>query len=147
MSFRKSGSGFTIVELLVVVAIFVLLLSATGPIYRRVQDKQQSAADSASIVQVLRRAQQLAATASKDSGWGVKIAVQKATIFSGSNYAGRNPAYDEAIKYYSVSGVAGTSEYVFNKLTGSPVATGTTTLTTRWGTENIIVNAKGMVDY
>lgn len=147
MRFWKSGQGFTVVELLVVMAIFVLLLSATGPIYRRVQDKQQSEADSASIVHAIRRAQQLAATASKDSAWGVKIAVQQVTIFSGSSYAGRNPAYDEAIKYYSVSDVSGTSEFVFNKLIGSPVFTGTTTLVTRWGAENISVNAKGMVDY
>jgi len=147
MVFRKSGPGFTIVELLVVVAIFVLLLSATGPVYRRVQDKQQSEADTASIVHALRRAQQLAATAGKDYSWGVRIAVQQATIFSGTSYASRNPAYDETINYYSVSGVSGTSEFVFNKLTGNPVSVGTTTLTTRWGGKDIVVNAKGMVGY
>ena len=147
MRFRKTGNGFSIVELLVVISIFGLLLSASGPVYRRVQDKQQSEADMASIAQTIRRAQQLATTASQDSGWGVKITANQATIFMGVSYASRNMAHDQSITYYSVANVTGTNEYSFNKLTGNPIVTGTTTLVTRWGTKNITLNAKGMVDY
>ena len=58
------------------------------------------------------------------------------------------PAYDELFELSEVLSVTGNSEYAFSQLTGEPLATGTTTLTSVNGrVEEISVNSNGRVSF
>jgi prepilin-type N-terminal cleavage/methylation domain-containing protein len=142
----SSERGFTLVEMLLSMAIITLLIGLALPIYQGFQNRNDLAGTTQSVVETLRRAESYARSANADSQWGVNFQAGSVTLFSGTSYAGRNTAYDEVLSVPSTITFSYSGDVLFSKLTGFPTATLSQTLSGNGSTKVVTMNAKGMVD-
>jgi prepilin-type N-terminal cleavage/methylation domain-containing protein len=142
------GPGFTLVEIIVAVAIFLLLFAASDTLFRSFRGSADMDLAVSGTVQALRHAQANAQNGLGDSAWGLKISSERAVIFKGSSYDSREAGSDQLLEYpFSVT-VTEKDEIIFAKLTGLPDGGGGKITIGRNGdVRNITVNAKGTVTY
>ncbi len=141
-------NGFSLVELLLVVAVIGLLTALSLPVYQTFQVKNDLAVATTTVGQSLRRAQLLAQAVADDNTWGVMIQSGSIVLFQGTSYSARDTTEDEIFTLPASITPTGQTEIVFNKLTGLPQTTGTTTLTTSTNeTATIAINNQGTVTY
>ena len=140
--------GFTLIEILLVVAIVGILFAAAIPMYRSFQVRNDLDITTSQTIQSLHRAQILAQAMDGDSTWGVKIQSGSVVLFQGSDYATRNTTHDEIFNIPVNITLSGISEIVFSKSDGAPSPTGIITLTTDTNNiRTITINGKGMLEY
>jgi prepilin-type N-terminal cleavage/methylation domain-containing protein len=143
-----SQHGFTLVELLLSVAILTLLTGLSLPVYETFVRRNDLDLTTQSVVSSIRRAETYARANNGDNTWGVKFASNGVTLFEGASYATRDTTSDEPINIPNTVTVTGTSEIVFSKLSATPSATASVTLSsTTNDTRTVTVNGEGMVDY
>lgn len=140
--------GFTLIEILLSVAIITLLVGLSLPVYESFVRRNDLDLTTQNIVSALRRAQLYARSADEDSEWGVRVTTSSLTVFKGSTFGTRNTALDEVIPIPASLSASGTTDVVFTELTGLPSTTGSYTLTsTTNDIRTVTLNAKGMVNY
>lgn len=141
-------SGFTLIEMLLVIAVITIIAGISIPIYQSFQVRNDLDIGTVSIAHSLRRAQVLSQAVDGDTTWGISITSGSLTLFKGTSYAARDSTYDELFTIPTSITPSGVSEIVFAKFTGLPLTAGTITLTSNANeTRTITINAKGMVDY
>ena len=112
--------GFTLIEIVLVIAL-VSILAGLGlrlPYLLISQAPLGLAADV--TLSAIHRAQALAATQSRDSGWGVRIASASATIFRGDAFSSRDEADDDILPFDTTVTVSGSDTLLFAPGTGMP---------------------------
>jgi len=144
---QKNILGFTLLEVAFVLGVLALFAAIVGPVYRSLQTKNNLSIATTSVVEAIRRAQTLAENGKADLTWGVNLTSGNLTVFAGSSFASRQSAYDENLNLPGGIAVSGLSQIVFNKLTGLPQSTGTTTISNAFGCSQIGINAAGTVNY
>lgn len=141
-------AGFTLLEMMLSVAVIGILAAIGFPVYQTFQIKNDLSLSVINSVHSFRRAQTLAEAVDGDSTWGVKVQTGSIVLFKGASYAARDSTYDEIFDLPGTITPSGTTEVVFAKMTGVPGTTGTLTLTSSSGlTNNITINGKGMLTY
>ncbi len=145
----KSQHGFTLIEMMLTVGIMTLLIGLSLPVYESFVRRNDLEVTAEQLAGTLRRAEAYARAANYSNPWSVEIAGGMITLFQGTNFAGRNTAFDETIDMPdSITSTSGLSEVQFAEFTALPNATGTITLTSSASdTKVITINAKGMVSY
>jgi len=147
-SMLRFKSGFTLVEIMLVIALMVLISSISVPVYQSFQVKNDLEASSNELVQSLRRAQILAQANEGDSTWGVSVQPGGLVVFKGLNYSGRDTDYDEVFEMATSITPSGITEVVFDKLSGLPKTSGDMILTTSNGDiKTISINSRGIIEY
>lgn len=142
------AKGFTLIEVLLSVAIIGLLTGVSLPIYASFANRNDLEVTTENIVRSLRRAQSYSRAVNNDSQWGVAIQSGTIVVFKGATYATRDTAFDEATIIPNNVSTSGFSEVVFSKLYGAPSATATINLNTiNNDTRTVTLNAEGMVNY
>lgn len=157
-SHQWQHSGFTLVELVVVVAITVALASLTIPLYVNFQATQQAASAAEEIVQLLREAQARAMAGDGAMPWGVYFeddlvgADDRFILFRGASFAARNPSFDfatdlaDTLSFGSISFTGG-SAVVFTRSNGTTANVGSLVVSASNGDAvTVRVNAAGAVD-
>lgn len=140
--------GFSLIEMLLSVAIISMLVGISLPVYVPFQTRNELEITTQTIADMLRRAQTYARGVNGDSQWGVAVQSGDATLFKGTSFATRDTAYDETSAISPATAVSGLGEVVFAKLTATPSTTGTITLTASTNdVRTITINGKGMVSY
>lgn len=140
--------GFTLLELLLSVAILTLITGLSLPVYESFVRRNDLDLTTQSVAAAVRRAETYARGVNGDTTWGIRVQSNEVVLFKGASYAARDTAFDEKVSLPGTVTPSGLSELVFAKLTGAPSATGTITLaSTTNDTRTITVNAKGMVNY
>ena len=139
-------AGFTLLEMLISLAIIASLSALSFPFISSFQKRNDLEVATNTAVQTIRRAQSLSMASEGDSTWGLSVISGDIVLYKGANYAARDTTYDE--KYSISTGIAatGVTDVSFAKLTGVPSATGTLTLT-GGDTKVITINGKGVVNY
>ena len=145
---NKNNAGFTLIEMMLSVAVIAIIGGISVPIYQSFQVRNDLDIAAVTTAQSLRRAQVLAEAVDGDTSWGVEIQSGNITVFKGVSYASRDTNYDEVSDVPTSITSSGLSEVVFTKFTGLPASTGTITLTSNANeTRTITINAKGMASY
>lgn len=138
--------GFTLLEVILAVAIIAIIASLTPPVYEKIQLKVGFDSTVTTFVSALKRAQKLSESGKLDSTWGVKIENTKITIFKGSSFEARDITYGEESSILSNIIVTGDTEIVFSKLYGYPTYETNTKISDNWSNEkNITINIKGLI--
>ncbi len=146
--------GFSLIEMLLSVALIGALTVFSAPIYRSLQVKNDLDISSTTVVETLRRAQSLSQAADGDTKWGVKIQSGSIVLFKGTSYAARDSGYDEIFDMSPLITPTGALEITYSEPLGTPQTGGvditssiTITLTTPYDTKDIVINPKGMISY
>ena len=144
----KSSSGFTLLELMLSMALITMLAVGSIPVYETFVRRNDLDLTTQNVVAGLRRAQTYARASKGDSAWGVNVQSGTATLFKGTNFATRDATQDETIDIPDTVTPGGLGEIQFTAFSSAPNTTGNITLTsTTNDTRTITVNAKGMVSY
>lgn len=145
---RSSVRAFTLLEVLLSVAALTVIAGISLPIYQSFQVRNDLDIAATTVAQSCRRAAVLAQASDGDTNWGVHIQPGSIVLFQGTIYAVRNETFDEIFTMPTSIMPSGMSDVVFEKFTGMPMTTGTTTLTSSTNeTRTITINAKGMVNF
>ncbi|HOX60782.1 MAG TPA: prepilin-type N-terminal cleavage/methylation domain-containing protein [Candidatus Magasanikbacteria bacterium] len=140
--------GFTLIEMLLSVAIVAALAAMSVPIYQSFQVRDDLDIATQSLVQNLRRASLQAGGGVGDGGWGVKITTSTLVLFLGNSYATRSTTVDEVISFPTSLTATGTTEYLFARFSGNSLITGTTTMISNANeSRSVSVNPYGIINY
>lgn len=147
----SSDFGFTIVELLLVIALSTAIAGMSIPVYRNLQVQNDLDVVTTTVAQSMRQAQLLSQMGAGDSSWGVRVDADdnnRIVVFKGSSYGDRDQDFDETYDLPSSILVSGVTEIVFTRIRGEPNAVGVTTLTSSTSeTREIFINGKGTISY
>lgn len=138
--------GFTLLELLLAVAIIVGLGFLSAPVYIQYQTNNDLLLARDIAAQSFRRAQLYAQGSKGDSGWGVYVGSGLLTVFRGSSYATRDTGFDEVYDISSALSVSGDTEVIFDSVTGETASGGLITFTSPYNqSATVVFNEKGAV--
>lgn len=128
--------GFTLIEVLVVLGIFVILAAVAMPVYGNWQGAVQMDTSLEEIRSALRRAQAKSLSGENDAAHGVYFSVDPEghgsfIIYQGDAYAARSEEYDAAAVWpdsLALSLDIGADEINFSQSEGLPSAVGSISL-------------------
>ncbi|MDQ3099378.1 MAG: type II secretion system GspH family protein [bacterium] len=110
--------GFSLIELLLVVAIVLILGTLTTTFYSRFLNQNAVANTSDQMLGQLRKAQMYSMMSKQNTTWGVRYSANKITLF-----ATGNTAFDESFSVNESVTVGGLTSIIFTKGTGVPDVT------------------------
>jgi prepilin-type N-terminal cleavage/methylation domain-containing protein len=141
--------GFTLLEVLLSLALISILAGTTITVYQSFQVKNDLNIAANTLVQTAHRAQTLARAVDSDSVWGVHVqSGANITLFKGNDYNARDTEYDELFDLPQTITSSGLSTIIFSKLTGDPDTTGSFQLHASTGeSRTLTINAKGVITY
>jgi len=143
---KYKNKGFSIIELLLVIAIFSILVAISNSAYVNFKASSNLKIATTNFVQAVRYAQSNSEVNKNDSKWGVKLLSNQIVIFKGNNYVNREVVFDQLLDLPKGVSPNGIDEFVFEKMTGSTTE-GITILTNNSGVKNILINEKGTITY
>jgi len=146
--YLSHNTGFTLIEIMLSLAI-ISLIAATGiPIFQSFQNRNELDIATVTFAQSLRRAQILSRASDGDTSWGMYVQPGDITLFKGLSYVGRDNTFDEVFTIPISIVASGTQEYVFSRFTGLPQSVGSLTFTSVNNETRIItINTKGTISY
>lgn len=110
--------GFTLVEIILVVSIFIILTAVLVPIGLGFYANQQLESNTQELIFNLRRAQEKSMSVEEDSSFGIYFEDDKYILFKGNSYSERDFSYDEVFVLPRIINREGDSEIVFSKFNG-----------------------------
>ncbi|OGI27051.1 MAG: hypothetical protein A2359_01755 [Candidatus Moranbacteria bacterium RIFOXYB1_FULL_43_19] len=145
---RHSQKGFTLLEIILTIALIGILTGAFFATFRNFQFGNDMDVAVSGIVQSVRRAQLLSQGVFGEDDWGVKIFEDRLVIFKGESFAGRDTSKDETLEFSAPFFVSGLSEIIFAEFSGEPRETGSVSLEAASGaSREISVGEKGSLSY
>ncbi len=139
--------GFTLLETLVVVAIFAVLGALTVPYSARSYRHYIMTVETKNIISIMRRAQNMAMANTYQSTFGIKFNATSYVLFRGASYAARNSAYDETYQIANAITVTGPSEIVFQQFSGKPATNTTITVASSEKSQTITLGKEGIINW
>jgi prepilin-type N-terminal cleavage/methylation domain-containing protein len=140
--------GFTIVELLLTVAMIAIITGMAIPLYSISQSKDDLETESSMIAGAVRSARIFSTSGKENSEWGFHVETGKLIIFKGTSYSSRDISFDEELQIGESIVFSGLNDVYFTKLYGIPNTTGSLVLTIPDGsTKNIEINGQGTISY
>lgn len=150
----RTISGFTLIEILIVIALFLLLSAASFSIYGNLSVSSQLDDAHSGILGTLRTARERAISRLNNSGHGVYFddagLEDRYILYQGPSYAARDIGYDRILTLdssLSLSTDFPSNDINFSMGRGIPNATGTVTIThSVKGLKYISVNRFGIAE-
>lgn len=141
------SKGFSLIEILLSVGLITIIMAFALPVHQTFQSRIDRNVAANVAANSLRQAQSLARGMTEDDNWGVAISGADLIVFKGASFATRDTGYDEIYALPTTVTVSGTTEYVFDKTTGRPQSTGSTTFSGNAGASTVTINDVGMIEY
>ncbi|MDP3685533.1 MAG: prepilin-type N-terminal cleavage/methylation domain-containing protein [bacterium] len=152
---HSRSDGFTLMEMVLVLAITAILLTLIVPVSQQFQVNALLTSETAALVTDLRRAQAAAVAGANDTSQGVHFdptPTDQWVLFPGSTYtpgAVENEVHtlSSGLDMTAVALQGGGQDILFAERRGTTTNTGTITLQTLNGqTRTIVVNERGLVE-
>jgi len=112
--------GFTLIEILLVIAIIGLLAFLCIPLGLELYRSQQLDTTADGLVQALARARSKAISGEFDSNFGIYLSENKYILYKGQSFDLRDQAYDEVFEPAGNIIFSGLSQLNFSKISGQP---------------------------
>src|SRR6266571_5703310 len=139
----KNGAGFTLLELIIVIAIVFTVGALSTSFYARFFTQNAVSNTTDQLVGELRKAQMYAMMGKQNSNWGVHFAPNTLTLYKGSSF-GADPNFNETFSVNSNISLNGFSDLNFSRMTGTPSASPTITISGANNSKSIIINSQGV---
>lgn len=140
--------GFTLIEVLLSVAIIAILSGLSLPVYETFARRNDLDVAAQSTVETIRKAETFARGVNYDSVWGVYFTSASTTFFKGATYATRDTSFDEVVTLPGSITQSGLTEITFTKVNAIPSVTGTLTMTSSTNSvRTIVINGEGSLEY
>lgn len=97
--YQSRKKGFTLLEVLLSIAIIGLVAGLSVPIFQQIQTRRTTDVELHQTVLMIRRAQTLARSGYYDDDWGISIIDDTVTLFKGDDYSSRDTDFDEVITF------------------------------------------------
>ncbi len=144
----QKKAGFSLIELLLSVAIIAMIGAMGAPLYQAFQNRNDLYIAALLSTQNLRRAQVLSQASEGDSDWGVHLETGLITLFKGSDYDSRDTDYDERSNIGQSVSITGDTEIIFSKHFGTLNSNKNIVLNSLNNeTKTLQINQKGMIEY
>lgn len=143
---QSKDKGFTIMEVMISLGIFLILLGLTTPFVLQFYNRYQLDAERTTFIALLRQARAMSLTGENGATHGVYLASSQFTIFEGVSYATRDTSIDQTFERNSSVDITGPSETLFRYLTGTS-ASQSFNLTNGTKQGIIYVNKEGSIDW
>jgi prepilin-type N-terminal cleavage/methylation domain-containing protein len=145
--------GFTLIEILVVLAIIVLIALVILPPFSSIRENQTLNNTVENVVSALNRARSQTLASLDSSEYGVRFEPEQVIIFKGKVYSSGAPGNEisplsapAGISNVTLGGVSGpTGELFFERLSGVPSAAGTIMVSTPSEFRSITISATGAI--
>lgn len=136
--------SFSLIELLIVLAVVIVIAAISIPMYREYLIRNDLNLAAEQTIQMLNSAQARSRAGLENSTWGVSVTEK--TIFKGTSFVNRDPAYDEVYSFAPTITASGLTVTTFSRLYGVPDPIGTIVLTAINGdTREITVASDGLL--
>ncbi len=137
--FFMSNSGFTLIEIVVVLAITAILFLIAGSLAVNTFPKNTVQVEAGAVLDLLRKAQSRSVSGYQDSVCGVHFTVNEITLFAGTTYTSRNQLFDEIHTLSSGITVSGLADVIFQFGAGETANIGDVVLTSNATGETITI--------
>jgi len=152
--FLKFGrSGFTLIEILIVISIIVVLLAISTSSFTNINKAESLKADVRNIISVIDEARGKTLSSKNSSQYGVHFEEFNTTLFTGAIYSSGNPTNQvtglgSLTHISSISLNGGGSDVIFDRLTGATSQSGTITVTLKDSSDskNISISSTGIIE-
>lgn len=135
--------GFTLFEILVVIALVVLICTVSFSSLYNLNTNQILARETGAVVSYMERARSKSLSSQNFSEYGLHLATTSVTLFTGENYSSTsttNELYQLNSQVTLSDALTGSaSDFYFSKITGKPNATGTVTLSLKNSTSTKVI--------
>lgn len=126
---KKLSSGFTLIELIMVLTIMAVLAAIVFSSFIKWRDSNSLSKDTETIISVLRQARNQTLSSKNSSVYGVRFATTTVTLFAGTNYSvstTTNKVFNLGKGNILTITLAGNGkDVVFQRLTGETSQNGT----------------------
>lgn len=150
---NKIHSGFTLVELILVIAIFVIIVGASVPALSSYLARNQIQTQGWELTDTLNRARIQAMTGRGNQDWGVHFDVTQYVLFKGSTYSALDSNNEDhvlpaSIVFSAVSLNGGGNDIIFNLREGDTDEFGSVTIknNTNGELKTVEVNEVGRIN-
>ena len=140
----KKIKGFTLVEILVVIAIISVISGITFYFFGNANDRQVLEKNVSGVTSLIRNARLLSVASKNASVFGIHFESDKAVLFEGSSYSAGSPferiidlSREVYIPSYSLNG--GGSDVVFSRLVGETINYGTVTISLKDNSTSTVI--------
>ena len=145
--FSHKDKGFSIIEILVTIAIFSTLISVSVSVYQKINANNNLVIATDMVVESIRHSKNKAENNNLDSNWGVKLSNPEIVLFSGDSYNNRDSSNDRIFVLPRGIKIDGIEEIIFSKLLGNTVDVGEITLSNSYGNQILTINEYGSISY
>lgn len=119
----STTSGFTLIELVVVIAISILLVVTTVSFFGSFRNSQVLQGETSQALSLINKAQVYTLNSVSDSEYGVRVNDDQVTLFKGLVFSSSSPTNEthvlhSAVKISSTTFSGGGTDIVFDRLTG-----------------------------
>jgi prepilin-type N-terminal cleavage/methylation domain-containing protein len=145
---KNTKAGFTILEILLVIAVLSIIASVSLPLFLGSVDKNRVDLATLTAVQYLRQAIARAEANDHDSAWGVKFLPGRIVMFQGDNYDARDAGFDRVTQVEGID-FAGDTLIIFPRISAELPDTATLHLraTANGQERKVVINPKGALTY
>ncbi len=141
------NKGFTLIELIIVICIFLLLGAIFWPIGANFFSQELASKGQQQIIWILKQARANAINQKNNSAFGVYLEKGQATLFQGDNYTDRITSEDIIYTLPKIVTIVDLNEIVFEPNTGQVSTPGTIKLNSPSLSREIVINQLGVIDY
>ena len=149
----KKITGFTLIEILIVLGIMTLILGILLSTFVNFKNKEALEKDTILVAEVLRQAKHLTFNSKNSNQYGVHFNLNSIVLFVGPTYSAGSPTnevynFNPDIILYNTNITGGGSDIVFKKLTGDTNNNGTITLKSKIAstTKSISIYSTGLIE-
>lgn len=133
MMFKKYMRGYSLLELILVIAILGVLVATIVPSFLKFRQSSVLNTETQELVTIINRARLLSVSSKNDQQFGVHFEPSQVVLFSGVTYSAATATnevhiFNPQITLSSIAINGGGSEVLFQKVTGATNQNATTTL-------------------